>query len=112
MWVVRNYQIFGTADEARFTYLGVENVDAANRVMFGAVGIGGAVQDVRFSGLIDFRGNPLPEKIDSPKVLIRFRSSYGAYLIGEESDTGFRIARDTGAPGPVGVDLFIFEMGA
>lgn len=111
LWVVRNFQIFGTADEARFLYLGVENVDATNRIMFGTTGIGGAVQDVRFSDLIDFRGNSLPETINSPKVLVRFRSPYAAYLIGEESNAGFRMARDISAPGPVSVDLFIYEMG-
>ena len=111
MWVVRNFQIFGTADEARFLYLGVENVDTTDRIMFGTIGIGGAVQDICFSNLIDFRGNNLPETINSPKVMIRFRSPYAAYLIGEESDTGFRIARDISAPGPISVDLFIYEMG-
>lgn len=112
LWVVRNFQIFGTADEARFLYLGIENVAAVNRIMFGATGIGGAVQDIRFSDLIDFRGNNLPDTINSPKVLIRFRSPYAAYLIGEESDSGFRMARDISAPGPISVDLFIYEMGA
>lgn len=112
LWVVRSLQIFGTADEARFLYLGIEYVDTTNRVMFGTTGIGGAVQDVRFSDLIDFRGNNLPATIKSPKVLVRFRSPYVAYLIGEESDSGFRMARDNSSPGPICVDLFIYEMGA
>jgi len=112
LWVVRNFQIYGTADEARFLYLGVENVASTNRIMFGTAGIGGTVQDIRYSNLIDFRGNNLPTTIDSPKVLIRFRSAYSAYLIGEESDSGFRMARDINSPGPISVDLFIYEMGA
>jgi hypothetical protein len=109
--VVRDFQIYGTTDEARFLYLGIENVETANRVMFGTSGINGTVQDIHFADLIDFRGNSLPESISSPKVLIRFHSPYGAYLVGEESSTGFRVARDIKAPGPVCVDLFIYEMG-
>ncbi|MCP4703142.1 MAG: hypothetical protein GY865_00910 [candidate division Zixibacteria bacterium] len=107
-----NFQVYGTADEIRFMYLGVENVDSTNRIMFGTTGIGGAVQDIRYADLIDYRGNSLPETINSPKVMIRFRSSHPAYLVGEESDSGFRMARDINAPGPISVDLFIYEMGA
>lgn len=110
--MVEDFQVYGTADEARFMYLGVESVDNTNRIMFGTTGIGGTVQDVRFSDLKDFRGNTLPDTIDSPKVLTRPRSNYTTYLVGEESDTGFRVARDSGAPGPVCVDLFIYELGA
>jgi hypothetical protein len=112
LWVVRNFQIWGTSDATRFYYLGVENIDSTNRLMFGTTGIGGSVQDVKFSNLIDFRGNNLPASISSPKIIIRYRSTYAAFLIGDESDAGFRIARDNNAPGPVRVDLFIYEMGA
>ncbi len=111
MWVVRNILVWGTADEARFYYMGVENVDSVNRIMFGVSGAGSSIQDIQFSNLVDFRGNHLPAAIKSPKVIIRFRSPYPAYLSGEESDNGFCIARDNNAPGPVAVDLFIFEMG-
>jgi hypothetical protein len=112
LWVVRNFLIWGTADESRLFYLGVEDIDSTSRIMFGVNGTGGSIQDVQFLNLIDFKGNHLPPVIKSPKVIIRFRSPYSAYLIGEESNSGFRIARDNNAPGPVSVDFFIFEMGA
>jgi len=110
LWVVRNFQVWGTSGEAGFYYLGVENVYSIKRVMFGQSGVGGTAQDVLFSELTDFRGNWLPANIKSPKVIVRFRSPYGAYLIGDESNLGFRIIRDSSSAGPVNVDFFIFEM--
>jgi hypothetical protein len=111
IWVVRDILIWGLASDASLYFLGEENVDATGRLLFGTVSIGGEAQDIRFSDLIDYRGNILPSSIDSPRVLIRPRSSYVAYLVGEESNTGFKVARDASAPGPISVDFFIYEMG-
>lgn len=111
LWVIQNFLVWGTADDARFYYLGVENVDSTDRIMFGVNATGGTVQDIKYSDLIDFRANPLPATIKSPRILIRYRSTYPAFLVGEESDTGFRIARAGDAPGPVSVDFFVYEMG-
>jgi hypothetical protein len=111
IWVVRDILIWGLASDASLYFLGEENADATGRLLFGTVSIGGEAQDIRFSDLIDYRGNILPSSIDSPRVLIRPRSSYVAYLVGEESNTGFKVARDASAPGPISVDFFIYEMG-
>lgn len=111
MWVVRDVVIWGTAENAEMHYLAVETVESTSRLMFGRSTIGGAAQDIRFEELIDHYGNPLPSSIESPRVLIRPRSPYQAYLAGDESNTGFRIARDPAAPGPVSVDFFIYETG-
>jgi hypothetical protein len=110
LWVVRDIMIHGLASDAEFYYLAGETVDSTNRLMFGTGNIGGAAQDILFADLTDFRGNNLPVSIESPRILIRPRSPYPAYLIGEESNSGFRIARDPKAPGPINVDLFIYEM--
>ena len=110
LWHVPDFLVWGLADEALFYYLGVERVDSNDRVMFGMSGVGDSAQDVMFSDLVDFRGNNLPDTIASPRVLVRFRSEYSAYVIGEESGAGFRVARDPFAPGPVRVDLFVYEM--
>ena len=111
MWVVRDVAVWGTTEDAEMHYLTVESVESANRLMYSRAAIGGAAQDILFEELIDHNGNPLPESIESPRVLIRPRSPYQAFLTGEESKTGFRIARDSAAPGPVSVDFFIYETG-
>jgi hypothetical protein len=111
IWVVKDFLVWGTSDQAQLRYLGLETINSTGRLMFGTASLGGSQQNVIFSELVDFRGNHLPSSIDFPKVLIRLRSSYAVYLAGEESDYGFRIARETDAPGPVMADLFIIEMG-
>jgi hypothetical protein len=99
------------ASDACFYFLGEEDIDSTGRLLFGTATIGGVAQDIQYGNLVDYRGNTLPATINSPRVLIRPRSSYLAYLVGEESNTGLKIARDSAAPGPVYVDLFIYEMG-
>ena len=111
LWVVRDVMIWGLAEDAELYYLGLESVESANRIMFGHTCIGNSAQDIRFGDLTDHVGNQLPSTITSPRVLIRPRSQFQAYLTGEESDSGFRIARDPAAPGPISVDLFIYETG-
>jgi len=111
LWVVRDLLVWGLAGDTRLPYLAVENVSGQRRLMFGLATIGQTIQDVRFENLIDCKGNPLPASINSPRVLIRPTSPETAYLVGHESDTGFRVARDPRAAEAVNVDLFIFEMG-
>ncbi|MBN2227097.1 MAG: hypothetical protein JW763_07000 [candidate division Zixibacteria bacterium] len=111
LWVVPDFTVWGLENDAEVFYLGVENVESEGRLLFGSSTIGGAEQQVVFADLVDWRGNHLPESINSPRVLIRPRSVHGAFVLGEESDHGFRIARDPSAIGPVTVDLFVFEMG-
>jgi len=111
LWVVPDFAVWGLEHDVEVFYLGVENVESEGRMLFGASTIGGAAQQVAFADLVDWRGNHLPETIGAPRVLIRPRSAHGAFVVGEESDQGFRIARDPSAVGPIGVDLFVFEMG-
>jgi hypothetical protein len=111
LWVVRDVQVWGLASDAQFFYLGVENVQSTARLMFGISSIGETAQDIQFSSLIDHRGNNLPEAINNPRVLIRQRTPFNVYLVGEESNSGFRVVRDPAAPGPVSADFFIYETG-
>jgi hypothetical protein len=111
LWVVRDVLVWGLASDASFYFMGEEDVDSTGRLLFGTASIGGEAQGIQFGDLTDYRGNSLPSSIDSPRVLIRPRSSYIAYLVGEESNSGFKVARDNSAPGPISVDLFIYEMG-
>jgi hypothetical protein len=111
LWVVADILVWGTANAAEFHFLGVENIAGQTRVNYGSVLLGGGTQELLFADLVDFRGNHLPAAINQPKVFVRARSANQAFVMGEESASGFRIARDGAAPGPVRVDLFIYEMG-
>jgi len=111
VWFIREYTVWGLADDTDLLYLGLENVDSTGRLMFGITPIGGEVQNISFGDLVDFRGNHLPSSIHSPRVIPRSRSAHSAYLVGDESDTGFRIARDPEASGPIVTDLLVFELG-
>lgn len=111
LWVIRDYAVWGVTEGMRVNYLCVEEANNAGRILFGEAGIGETEQDVIFTELTDFRGNRLPDKIASPKVVVGPRSQYPVYIVGNESDSGFRIARDPSAPGAVHADLFIYEMG-
>jgi len=111
LWVIRDFMVWGLAEDARLYYLGVEAVTGEARLVFGTAGMGGAEQYVAFADLCDFRGNSLPDTVADPKVLICPRACRQAYLVGEEAAGGFKIARDPGAAGPVPVNLFIYEMG-
>jgi hypothetical protein len=111
IWVIKDFLVWGISGQVQIRYLGLETVAGTGRLMFGAASPSGAQQNVLFSELTDFRGNRLPSSISFPKVLVRPRSSYAAFLTGEESDAGFQIVREADAPGPVPADLFIIEMG-
>jgi len=111
LWVVRDVIVWGIAEDADIKYLACESVDSTVRMMFGRATVGGAAQDIRFEDLVDHKGNHLPAEIVAPRVLIRPRSVHQAFLIGEESKTGFRVARDPAAPGPISVDFFVYETG-
>ena len=111
LWVVRDFAVWGLPDDAEILYLGVEDVNSVGRLMFGSSSIGGTSQNVTYSDLVDWRGNNLPDNISAPRVLFRPRSPRNVHLVGEESSTGFRVARDPASPGPITVDLFIFETG-
>ena len=111
LWIVPEVLVCGLPSDASFYYLGAENVDSSERLMFGQSSVGNAAQGILFADLVDHRGNKLPSTISSPRILVRPRSPYNAYLVGEESGSGFQIVRDPAAPGPVSVDLFIYETG-
>ncbi|MFH2036805.1 MAG: hypothetical protein ABIJ45_10415 [Candidatus Zixiibacteriota bacterium] len=111
LWVVRDFPVHGLASDAELFYLIVEEVDSISRLGFGLISTGDSSQGVNFSNLTDFKGNQLPAEINLPRIIVAPRSEYGAFIVGNESSNGFKIGRDSQAPGPVNVDLFIFEMG-
>ncbi|SYZ72433.1 hypothetical protein TRIP_C20548 [Candidatus Zixiibacteriota bacterium] len=109
--MVPDVLVWGKSDSAELHFLTVCEIENQTRVGYGQRLLGGERQDILFIDLVDFRGNHLPATINNPKVIVQSRSREAAFLPGGESSTGFRIARDSASPGPVRVDLFIYELG-
>ena len=72
--------------------------------------LGGLDQVVSFSDLFDFKGNRLPEVISHPKVIVLPKNEVNCFVVGTETETGFRIARSTGEGKTGLVDLMVVEM--
>ncbi len=111
MWVVPNVVIWGLAGLGEVEYLSIEQVDAIKSISFGSAVIGDTAQSVNYNTLQDVRGNLLPATIKEPLVMVRSQNESQVFVVGVETNTGFRIARDSDAKSPVTVDLIITEMG-
>jgi hypothetical protein len=111
IWFVPEFSVWGLSQEGQIDYLVVEQDDSDKNIFLGSIALGSSLQEVSFCNLTDHRGNTLPSSIDSPKVIPRSRSEQAVFIVGEESNTSFRIARDPDAVEPVMVDLLIMEMG-
>jgi hypothetical protein len=111
LWVVPNFIVWGLAGLGEIEYLNVEQVEGTKSVSFGSAGIGDTAQSVSFANLVDVRGNTLPASIQRPLVTARSHDQSRVFVIGTETNSGFKIARDSAAAGPLAVDLIITELG-
>jgi hypothetical protein len=109
-WIVPNFVVWGDWSLASFLLLYTEIGETSKRVMAAKNNLGGLDQMVNFSELFDFRGNQLPEEILNPKVIVLPKNEINCFVVGTETDTGFRIARFSGAEKTGLVDLMIVEM--
>ncbi len=110
-WVVPNFVVWGDWSLASFLLLYTEMGETSKRVMLAKNNLGGLDQVINFSDLYDFRGNQLPEVIGNPKVIVMPKDEVNCFVVGTETDTGFRIARFSGSEKTGLVDLMIVEMG-
>lgn len=110
-WLVENLAVWGSDCEAEFFAAIDETVASETRIGFWRVPVGGQMQEVLFSSLIDNRGNSLPDNIKSPAVLVMPRGRQGAFVKTVNGETGFTIARGEGSLSSVSVDVMIFETG-
>ena len=110
-WVVPNFVVWGDWSLASFLLLYTEIGETSKRVMLARNNLGGLDQSVTFETLYDFRGNRLPETISSPKVMVMPKNEVNCFVVGTETETGFRIARFSGSEKTGLVDLMIVEMG-
>jgi len=112
IWFVPGLSVWGIPNDAEIDYLAVEEADSIQSLFYGQIAVGASLQTVSFSELTDHRGNQLPSTIDSPRVLPRSKSDSAVFIVGEESISGFNIARDASVAGPVLADLMVIEMGS
>ena len=110
-WVVPNFVVWGDWSLASFLLLYTEMGETSKRVMLARNNLGGLDQSVAFETLYDFRGNQLPQTISNPKVMVMPKNEVNCFVLGTETETGFRIARFSGSQKTGLVDLMIVEMG-
>jgi hypothetical protein len=111
VWFVPEVMVWGTGGLGDLDYLVFEKVGTDGAVLYGQSSLFDGRQQLLFENLTDHRGNKLPATLQSPRVLLRSRSSSPAFVVGSESSTGVTVARDPAADGPVMADLLVVEMG-
>lgn len=111
IWVIRDFVVWGSLSAHEFSFLVTLSDQAQKRIMFLTVPLGGELQKVNFSDLVDFRGNGLPEKLVNPKVIPLQKTAVGVVVAGQEDSETFSIAK-TSALEPNGLcDLIVMEVG-
>lgn len=110
IWFVPGLRVWGSPSTFQSHYLVSEHPDDPT-VFYGSAQIGESAQSLTYAELIDSRGNSLPEQIAAPRVVIRPRSDCSAFVIGQETDYGFKIARAGTNDDDTVVDLLILELG-
>lgn len=111
VWFVPDFVVWGLPSLSEHDFVAAEKVNGAQSIYYGTATIGQNDQEVAFSELVDHRGNHLPVALKSARVIPRSRSSEGVFVIGQESSTGFKIARSADSSHPVTTDLLIVELG-
>ncbi len=108
-WLVKNFRVWGDYFSVEASIIFTESASGTKRILLGRAFLGGLNQEVSFSDLFDYKGNPLPDTITTPKVIILPKNEVRCFQVGSENSTGFRIAKDD--PSKTGlVDLWVVEM--
>ncbi len=110
IWAVPGVTVYGTLGAIELLLLRSEITPSSKRVIFETAVLDGVEQVLFYKDLTDFRGNKLPQKLKSPKIVVLPKSAVGAVVAGSEADELFRLAKTAG-PDHATVDLLIIEMG-
>lgn len=110
IWFVPGLRVWGSPTTFQIHFFITEHPDTPI-IHYGTAQIGAASQSHTYAELIDSRGNHLPEEISAPRVIVRPRSEQTAFIVGQEDDRSFRIARPGAADDDTVVDLLILELG-
>lgn len=110
IWAVPGVLVYGSLGAVELFLLRTESTPSTKRIIFETAVLGGVEQVLFYKDLVDFRGNRLPQKLKSPKVIVLQKSAVFAVVVGTESEELFRIAKVAGSDNAL-VDLLIVEMG-
>ncbi|MCJ7507325.1 MAG: hypothetical protein MUO85_01170 [candidate division Zixibacteria bacterium] len=110
-WLVTNFVVWGDYYSSQFLCFYTEVGESSKRIIFDQVSLGGFDQSVNFADLYDYKGNNLPSAISNPKVMVLFKNEVYCFVVGQETDFGFKIAKLSGTQASGLVDLLILEMG-
>jgi hypothetical protein len=109
-WVVPNFVVWGDWSLYSFLLFYTEMGANSKRIVFNKSTLGGLDQTVNFASLYDFKGNQLPTTINHPKVIVLPKNEVSCLVVGQETDTGFRLAKLSESSQTGLVDLMIVEM--
>jgi len=111
IWYVPEIYVWGSSNWGETDMIMVENTEGTRSVLYYTATLNDSAQTINYNELLDFRGNQLPDQIVNSKVFIKPKSAETCFVVGDELASGFKIARNDSASGPVKVDLLIVEMG-
>lgn len=111
MWLVQNFVVWGGCCGEDFFFLYTQVDSQGKRIVFNKTFLGGETQDVSFPSLYDFKGNQLPAAINHPKVVVLPKKELFCFVLGSETESDFKIAKEKGSKEDGLVDLLIVEMG-
>jgi len=111
MWLVQNFVVWGDCYGDEFIFLYTQIDSSSKRIVFNNSFLGGDVQEVSFCTLYDFKKNQLPATINHPKVVVLPRKEPFCFVLGSETECGFKIAKKKGTKENGLIDLLIVEMG-
>lgn len=110
VWLVKNFCVWGEYSAVDFLLVHTEVGESSKRIVLDRVYLGGKEQEVNFNLLYDYKGNQLPQQIASPKVLALPLNEVFCMVI-EESNSDFKIAKQSNSTENGLVDLLIVELG-
>jgi len=110
VWLVKNFCVWGEYSALDLLFVHTELGEDSKRIIFNRAGLGGEVQEVIFNSLHDYKGNQLPQEINSPKVLALLKNET-LCMVTEETNSGFKIAKENNSTENGLADLLILEMG-
>ena len=108
-FLVTDFVVYGDYTSAEGGILYLEDLPNNRRVVFAHDFLSDEEQQVSYSNLFDYKSNQLPATLSSPKVIIMPKNDVHCFLVGSETENGFKIAKNN--PDKTGmVDLLILEM--
>lgn len=109
-WFVPGLRVWGSPSSFTIDFLVAEQPESS-AVCYGTGHVGDLAQIITWAELVDSRGNHLPDTLDAPRVIVRPRSGDAAFVVGQEDERSFKIARAADSTEAVTVDLLVLEMG-